>query len=226
MKGADGFIFCYGVFISHFGWLFFLDESAMIHIWIRHQKIWIRHKLNESPPIFRRGFILCCVGFVLTSDGFILWDGGFIFYFGWLSILNESAMTYLWIRHPSKWIRHIFSDEFKHFCAGFVKTNGGFICFYGGFIFSLGWFVLLHESAMTYLWIRHNNKWIRHQIYESFTMYHESASIIRRGFIIKGPWLLEIVCWFIFLWTESALCGPVVSCVVLLSGVLSCVVLC
>ena len=135
-------------------------------------------------------------------------------------------MTYLWICHPKKRIRHIFRDEFIHFCAGFVKTNGGFICFYGGFIFSLGWFVLLYESAMTYLWIRHNNKWIRHQIYESFTMYHESASIIRRGFIINGPWLLEIVCGFIFLWTESALCRPVVSCVVLLRGVLSCVLLC
>ncbi len=57
-------------------------------------------------------------------------------------------------------------------------------------------------------------------------MYHESASIIRRGFIFNGPWLLEIVCEFIFLWTDSALWPPVVSCVVLLRGVLSCVILC
>ncbi len=124
-----------------------------------------------------------------------------------------------------KRIRHIFRDGFIYFCAGFVKTNGGFIFFHGGFISSLGWLIILDEFTMPYVWIRHKIKWIRHQIYESTTIYHESASFIRRRFILKDAWLLEIARGFIF-WTKSAMCRPVVSCVVLSSVVLSCMVLC
>ena len=45
-----------------------------------------------------------------------------------------------------------------------------------------------------------------------------------RGFIIKGALLLEIVSVFMFLWTKTALCRPVMSCHVLCCQVLSCLV--
>ncbi len=77
---------------------------------------------------------------------------------------------------------------------------------------------------MTCIWIRHKKKWIRHQIYESTTLYHESVSFISGGFRLKGAWLLEIACEFIFWWENNALFRPVVCCVVLSGDVLSCVI--
>jgi len=74
---------------------------------------------------------------------------------------------------------------------------------------------------MTCTWIRPKMKWIRHQIYKSTSLFHESTSFISRGFKLKGAWLLEIVGEFIIWWENHTLLMCVL--VLLSTNIWSCV---
>ncbi len=74
---------------------------------------------------------------------------------------------------------------------------------------------------MTCTWIRPKMNWIRHQIYKSTSLFHESTSFITRGFKLKGAWLLEIVGEFIIWWENHTLLMCVL--VLLSTNIWSCV---
>ncbi len=160
--------------------------------------------------------------------GFIFLHGGFIFLCRLLIILDESAMTHKWIRHPKKRIRlnfhksasyfltdsyNLLAHSFKHMVDSFHVMADSFIYLaYSSFSTSPPWHI--YESVI--------------QKNEYTTCFHESASVLRGGFRLNCAWLLEIDAGFIIwsknssLFTCCAWCCLVVSCVVWCGLVLPC----
>ncbi len=144
-------------------------------------------------------------------------------------ILDESAMTHKWIRHPKKRIRHIINKSASYFMTDSCNYEAHSLKhMVDSFHFMADLFIYLADSSFSTSPPWHISESVV-QTNEYITCFHESASVLRRGFRLNGAWLRENAAGFIFWWTNSSLftCGVwcMLSCCVLCCRVWFCLAL-